>query len=154
MLLELHALLLLLFEEPFSGAFGLPRLCPEVFEAIADGMEGEGQEVHGGEQHGEVLLAVAEIVFELVALVLQRVERLVLDLPAAAPGLDDLDAALRDEVVGRVDHLGLPSYTGFVMPKLDARTGADGTITDVVISYPKDLKTQMLEYSAATRALR
>ena len=48
----------------------------------------------------------------------------------------------------------LPSYTGFVMPKLEAVTGADGAITDVTISYPQDLTTQMLEYSAATRPLR
>ena len=27
---------------------------------------------------------------------------------------------MRDEVVARVDHLKLPSYTGFVMPKLRA----------------------------------
>ena len=30
------------------------------------------------------------------------------------------DAALRDEIVARVDRLKLPSYTGFVMPRLDA----------------------------------
>ena len=30
------------------------------------------------------------------------------------------DPALRDEVVARVDALKLPSYTGFVMPRLDA----------------------------------
>jgi dipeptidyl-peptidase III len=64
------------------------------------------------------------------------------------------DAALRDEVVARVDHLQLPSYTGFVMPKLEAVTNAGGDITDVTISYPLDLATQMLEYSAATRHLR
>src|SRR5438132_7742521 len=29
------------------------------------------------------------------------------------------DPALRDEVVARVDHLQLPSYSGFVMPRLD-----------------------------------
>jgi hypothetical protein len=27
-------------------------------------MKGEGQEVHGGQHHGEVVFAVAEIVFE------------------------------------------------------------------------------------------
>ena len=32
------------------------------------------------------------------------------------------DPALRDEVVARVDHLHLPSYTGFVMPRLEAVT--------------------------------
>ena len=35
------------------------------------------------------------------------------------------DAALRDEVVARVDRLKIPSYTGFVMPRLDAVV--DGT---------------------------
>ncbi|HUU34848.1 MAG TPA: hypothetical protein VMW48_12355, partial [Vicinamibacterales bacterium] len=44
------------------------------------------------------------------------------------------DAALRDEVVTRVDRLQLPSYSGFVMPKLTAVTDATGAITDVTIS--------------------
>jgi dipeptidyl-peptidase-3 len=57
------------------------------------------------------------------------------------------DAALRDEVVARVDRLKLPSYTGFVMPKLEPVHGPDGSIVDVRISYPCDLTAQMLEYS-------
>ncbi len=57
------------------------------------------------------------------------------------------DPALRDEVVARVDELDLPSYTGFVMPKLTPVVGADGAVTDVSISYPMDLTAQMLEYS-------
>jgi len=57
------------------------------------------------------------------------------------------DPALRDEVVARVDALELPSYSGFVQPRLEAIRDADGNITDVQISYPLDLKTQMLEYS-------
>jgi dipeptidyl-peptidase-3 len=57
------------------------------------------------------------------------------------------DARLRDEVVARVDRLKMPSYTGFVQPRLSAVTGGDGKITDVKISYPLDLTTQMLEYS-------
>jgi len=64
------------------------------------------------------------------------------------------DPALRDEVVARVDHLQLPSYTGFVMPRLEAIVDDAGEITDVEISYPLDLSAQMLEYSAATRHLR
>ena len=64
------------------------------------------------------------------------------------------DPALRDEVVARVDHLQLPSYSGFVMPKLDALRNAAGEIVDITISYPLDLASQMLEYSAATRHLR
>jgi len=57
------------------------------------------------------------------------------------------EAELRDEVVARVDRLNMPSYTGFVQPRLEATRSDDGTITDVGISYPLDLTTQMLEYS-------
>jgi dipeptidyl-peptidase-3 len=65
-----------------------------------------------------------------------------------------IDAALRDEVVARVDRLRLPSYTGFVMPRLEAVRGANGAIADVRISYPLSLEAQMLEYSSFTRPFR
>jgi len=61
------------------------------------------------------------------------------------------DPKLRDQVVARVDKLNLPSYTGFVMPKLTPVVGSNGQITDVTISYPMDLTTQMLEYSGTRR---
>jgi dipeptidyl-peptidase-3 len=64
------------------------------------------------------------------------------------------DPKLRDEVVARVDRLQLPSYTGFVMPRLSAVTDHHGEITDVTIEYPLDISAQMLEYAAATRHLR
>jgi dipeptidyl-peptidase III len=64
------------------------------------------------------------------------------------------DPKLRDEVVSRVDKLSLPSYSGFVMPKLEATKNAAGEITGVSISYPQDLTRQMLEFSAMTRGLR
>jgi len=57
------------------------------------------------------------------------------------------DPALRDEVVVRVEHLNMPSYTGFVQPRLEPVLDDDGRITDVKISYPLDLTAQMLEYS-------
>lgn len=57
------------------------------------------------------------------------------------------DPDLRDEVVRRVDHLDLPSYTAFVMPRLTPVVDDSGAITDVTISYPQDLTAQMLEYS-------
>jgi dipeptidyl-peptidase III len=74
---------------------------------------------------------------------------------AAAKALFDtygihFDASLRDEVVKRVDNLNLPSYSGFVMPKLTAIKGPDDAITDVQISYPMDLTKQMLEYAQGT----
>ncbi|MGE3840593.1 MAG: peptidase M49, partial [Vicinamibacterales bacterium] len=64
------------------------------------------------------------------------------------------DPALRDEVVARVARLGLPSYTGFVMPRLEAARDQRGAVSDVTISYPQDFARQMLEYADATRALR
>ena len=73
------------------------------------------------------------------------------DYPAAQDAVRDLrhplrrDAARRGGRAGR--HLNMPSYTGFVQPKLEPVTGPDGAIADVRISYPMDLKAQMLEYS-------
>ena len=61
------------------------------------------------------------------------------------------DPKVRDEVVARVDKLNLPSYSGFVMPKLTPVMGADGKITDVTISYPQDLTTQMLEWDGVAK---
>jgi dipeptidyl-peptidase-3 len=56
--------------------------------------------------------------------------------------------------VARVDRLNLPSYSGFVMPKLEPAKNAAGEISEVSISYPQDLTKQMLEFSAVTRDLR
>jgi dipeptidyl-peptidase-3 len=41
----------------------------------------------------------------------------------------------------------MPSYTGFVQPKLTAVRDDQGGIVDVEISYPLDFTRQMLEYS-------
>jgi dipeptidyl-peptidase-3 len=93
-----------------------------------------------------------------VAELLREVQRIKSegDYPAARALFDiygvHFDASLRDEVVARVDRLNLPSYTAFVMPTLTPVHDSDGSIRDVVISYPLDLATQMLEYSAARRA--
>jgi dipeptidyl-peptidase-3 len=80
------------------------------------------------------------------------------DLAAARKLFDahgiHFDPKLRDQVIARVQALQLPSYTGFVMPRLEAVKDAGGQITDVKISYPQDLTRQMLEYAAATRASR
>jgi dipeptidyl-peptidase-3 len=77
------------------------------------------------------------------------------DAPAAAKLFDTygihFDPKLRDEVVKRVDALNLPSYIGYVMPKLTPVTDASGTITDVRISYPMDLTAQMLEYAESSK---
>ena len=77
------------------------------------------------------------------------------DYPAAQKLFDTygvhFDPKQRDEVIARVDKLNLPSYSGFVQPKLAAVTGADGKITDVTISYPLDLTAQMLEWDGVRR---
>jgi dipeptidyl-peptidase-3 len=64
------------------------------------------------------------------------------------------DPALRDEIVARVDHLDMPSYTAFVMPSLEPVHDASGTLADATISYPRDFTAQMLAYADATRAER
>ena len=57
------------------------------------------------------------------------------------------DPDLRDQVLERVALVDLPSYSAFVMPKLEGVRGSEGEIVDVTISYPGDLMQQMLEYS-------
>jgi hypothetical protein len=37
-------------------------------------VDGESQHVHGGEQHGEVLFVVAEIMFEMIAVIFEGAE--------------------------------------------------------------------------------
>jgi dipeptidyl-peptidase-3 len=73
------------------------------------------------------------------------------DYAAAASLIDaygvHFDAALRDEVVARVEALDLPSYTGFVMPRLEPVQNEAGETVDIAISYPMDFAAQMLEYS-------
>lgn len=59
------------------------------------------------------------------------------------------EPALRDEIVARTDALNLAAYTAFVQPRLDPVVDAAGDIIDVRISYPRDLATQMLDYSAS-----
>ena len=94
---------------------------------------------------------------EAVGRLLAEVQRIKAegDYPAAKELFETygvhFDPSLRDEVVARVEHLNMPSYTGFVQPRLEPVIGANGTITDVTISYPLDLTTQMLEYSGRSK---
>jgi dipeptidyl-peptidase III len=61
------------------------------------------------------------------------------------------DPVLRDEVLSRVSALNLPSYTGFVQPRLRPLRNGTGEIIDIAIEYPCDLERQMLEYSGKWR---
>ena len=80
------------------------------------------------------------------------------DLPAAKKLIDGyglrVDVGLRNEIQNRVRHLNLPSYSAFVMPKLEPVSDPTARVTDVKVSYPLDLATQMLEYSKFTRQIR
>jgi dipeptidyl-peptidase-3 len=58
-----------------------------------------------------------------------------------------VDADLRDQVLEQVAVIDLPSYSAFVMPRLEAVREDDGEIVGVTISCPMDLTQQMLEYS-------
>src|SRR3954470_15208651 len=80
------------FEEAAARAHLLHRRAPEIFGQIADGMEGESEKVQGDEHGGKIGFPVPKVVFEMVAVILQDIEALVLDLPA------------RPATGGEVDH--------------------------------------------------
>lgn len=58
-----------------------------------------------------------------------------------------VDPALHAEVLERYKKLNLAPYKGFVNPKYEAVTNADGTITDVTVTYDEGYAEQMLRYS-------
>jgi dipeptidyl-peptidase-3 len=60
---------------------------------------------------------------------------------------DTFEPVVRDEVLARYARLDVPSYTGFVMPRLSPVWGPDGALADVQLSYPASLEEQMLEWS-------
>ncbi len=58
----------------------------------------------------------------------------------------EVDRATHEEVLARYAKLDLPSYYGFIQPKLTP-VERDGEIVDVTISYPEDFAEQQLEYA-------
>lgn len=58
-----------------------------------------------------------------------------------------VDPALHAEVLERYKKLNLAPYKGFVNPKYEAVTDANGNITDVKVVYDEDYVDQMLRYS-------
>ena len=73
------------------------------------------------------------------------------DLAGARDLVEDyaikVDPALHAEVLERYKKLNLAPYKGFVNPRYEAVTDANGNITDVTISYDEDYVEQMLRYS-------
>lgn len=79
------------------------------------------------------------------------------DLEAARHLVEDygvkVDPALHAEVLERYKKLNLAPYKGFVNPKYEAVTDAQGNITDVKVSYSEGYAEQMLRYSRDYAAL-
>lgn len=58
-----------------------------------------------------------------------------------------IDPTLHQEVLARYEKLHLAPYKGFVNPRYEAVTDADGHITDVKVTYDEGYAEQMLRYS-------
>jgi dipeptidyl-peptidase-3 len=74
------------------------------------------------------------------------------DYPAIKKLIDQyavhFDPKLRDEVVARYQKLNLPTYWAGVNSELAPQLDAQGNVTKVNISYPRDVVKQQLGYSA------
>lgn len=84
-----------LVEEAAAGAGLAPALLPQVGDAIQDLVQREGEQVQRREQVRQTVLAVPEVVLEVVAVARQAIEGLILDLPPGAARTGD-----RGHVVG------------------------------------------------------
>lgn len=58
-----------------------------------------------------------------------------------------IDPTLHQEVIRRIEKLGLPSVTGFVQPELQLVKDAAGKVVDVKTMHCRDLADQMLRWS-------
>ena len=140
------------------GGFGLPQY----LAAKEAGL------VHEGPAKSVILLyllggAATQDMWDLKPHAPAEVRSLFQPIATSAPGIEVCEHLPRmaqwmhkAAVVRTVNHKAgchncLPSYTGFVQPRLRAIAKADGTIADVEISYPMDLAQQMLEYSGRRR---
>src|SRR3954447_6243880 len=102
------------FEEPTTGPHLLHRPAPQIFGEIADGMESESQKVQGDEHGGKIVFAVAEIVLEIVSVVLQDVEAFVLDLPACPATGGEVDHRVGTDVEIGDEAVAICDFTGGV----------------------------------------
>ncbi len=59
------------------------------------------------------------------------------------------DPGLRDQVASRYAKLDIPTYWAGINPQLSAVFGADGKVSKVTMSYPRDYVRQQLAYAAA-----
>jgi len=73
-----------------GGKLGAAALIGRIAE-LKDLVNVEGQQVQDKKNHRQVKATVAEVVLDVVALIFQRIEGLVFDLPARPSGLNQLD---------------------------------------------------------------
>ena len=120
------------------------RLLPQGFGEFAGRVHGEGEQVEDDQNAGEGVLAMAEVVLEMVAVLLEDVEGLVLDLPAGAcaggefgdavevlvEGLVAVRLAGEQEVAAAVEHRPADRLAGVqVVAQIDGpQWGAAGTV--------------------------
>jgi len=101
-----------LVEEIVAWPEFIARAAPEFVADVADGVECERQQVQAHQNGCEIVLPVSEAVLKVIALVLQDVESLILDLPprpATGGKFDDIVGTNRqigDEAVWRFGLLG------------------------------------------------
>ena len=64
-------------------------------------MEEKGQDIHGSQQRGTMLLAMAEVVFQMISLGLESIVVFVLDFPSCSSNLGKVNnICSRDRVIG------------------------------------------------------
>ena len=59
-----------------------------------------------------------------------------------------VDQAIHQEVLDRSEKLGIAPYGGFINPQMQAVYVEDGSIGDILLTYPDDFTSQMLMYSS------
>ena len=101
-------------EEVASGNEFFPGFLLQPAHLVADGVDGEGDEVEHQQHVGKALLAVSEVVFEVVSVVLEFVEGFVFDFPSASCAVKQLpDVVSRDRDGG--DEVGFVGFASVAM---------------------------------------
>ena len=102
-------------EEVASGYEFFPGFLPQPAHLVADGVDGEGDEVEHQQHVGQAFVAVSEVVFEVVSVVLEFVEGFVFDFPSASCTVEQLlDIVSRDRERG--DEV---AFVGFASVAMD-----------------------------------
>jgi len=74
-------------------------LAKQLATALLDLVDQKGQHHQDGQDGGEMLLPMSIVMFEMIALVLERIEGFILNLPAAAPSMSMISQFSRVPIV-------------------------------------------------------